>query len=292
MLYKAQFPESLYIPKTEESLKVYEERVYNGEKIMRRLKVAIVTLARDIEHVFPYTKARIEQLQKMFYHAEVIIVENDSKDNTKKLLKKWYHENDSIDDVICADFGYDRFYNKSTERRKIMAEQRNIYMDRLTKINGYRNRISYVIIMDSDIAGGFSYNGIANSFGFNQDWSCISGNSIIYRESNNKLEKLFYDTWARRYFGSWNETCGENGNKTVYECGEEPIPMYSNFGGLAIYKYEDIVDLRYTDEDCDHVTLNRQLIEKGKSVYLNPSMITLQTPTYISRELCYQDKNV
>lgn len=287
MLYKAQFPESIYVPSREDSIAIYEDRIIRGEKIMSSLDVFIFALARNVEKVFEYSKARIEQLQSMFNTAEILVVENDSTDRTKELLRKWSDENDYFD-FISSDYGHPKLADKSLERRKIMAQHRNKYLnyvdERLLEYDYVR--ATHAIIVDFDIPGGFSYNGVANSFGFEQDWSCISGNSLIYRENDGKLESLFYDTWAKRNYGSWEEICGPAGNKQLYNVGDEPVPVYSNFGGIAIYKLNDIIDLRYNESDCDHVTLNKQLIERGKNIYLNPSMITLQTPTYISRKLC------
>ena len=39
-------------------------------------------------------------------------------------------------------------------------------------------------------------------------------------------------------------------------------------------------DISYTNEHCDHVTLNKQLTQLGYNIFLNPSQITLYSEHY------------
>ena len=61
--------------------------------------------------------------------------------------------------------------------------------------------------------------------------------------------------------------------------------MFSNFNGLGIYKFEDLIQceygaIRHDNETvtCDHPFLHKQMRDKGGTIYLNPSLITLYSP--------------
>jgi hypothetical protein len=59
----------------------------------------------------------------------------------------------------------------------------------------------------------------------------------------------------------------------------KPFEVDSAFGGLAIYRRHALKDVRYIglnddgSEVCEHVTLNKQIKEKGCKIYINPKMI-------------------
>jgi hypothetical protein len=46
--------------------------------------------------------------------------------------------------------------------------------------------------------------------------------------------------------------------------------VLSAFNGFCIYKLKDIQDVYYKyGYNCEHVSLNEQLIEKGKKIYID-----------------------
>ena len=68
--------------------------------------------------------------------------------------------------------------------------------------------------------------------------------------------------------------------------------VFSNFNGLGIYRFEDIIRCEYGAEqhedgtvDCDHPYLHKQIRNNGGSIYLNPSMITLYSPHEFSLKI-------
>ena len=64
-------------------------------------------------------------------------------------------------------------------------------------------------------------------------------------------------------------------NLLHFNRGDDLVEVKSCFGGLALYKTSALSG-RYTDEDCDHVTLHKSL----PCMYLNPSQIVLYTEHY------------
>ena len=54
--------------------------------------VVICALARDCSGALANNIPRIQELREFFADSEVIVIENDSKDNTKEVLASW-HQN-------------------------------------------------------------------------------------------------------------------------------------------------------------------------------------------------------
>lgn len=275
----SQFPDALFRTRKEDYA-VYESRVQRGYDTASLSSVVICGLARDIEKYIPYLYNRIQKLGKLFYDEyTVIIVENDSKDNTRQILEQ-IKKRDSRWIIIGEKQEKIRHnQDKSLQRRIDMAYYRNQYLDFINdkfKTNTflYPDPPKYLIVLDTDLLGGYSYEGVLNSLGYEQDWDFIGSNGLYYRTRNNIFERLFFDTWAYRKYGSW-EDIGKEGNLLLWERGDEPERVFSCFGGFGIYKWDSIKDLRYNETDCDCVTLHRQMVNRNCNLFLNPSQITL-----------------
>lgn len=274
----SQFPESLFLCKTE-LLEQYKDRTINGLETMKNSSVFICGLARNIATTIPYTIARIERLASMFKNADIFIYENDSEDATRDLLVDWEFSSTNVD-IQDEKLRNEKLkQNKTVSRRVDMAYYRNKYLNEFynrRKLKHY----DYLLILDMDLKGGFSYEGIANSFGWNEIWDCIGANGLLFRKTGEIWEKLFYDSWAFRRLCHRKDHDSSEINLLDYSRGEPPIRVFSVGSGLIIYKSNALDGEYYTAEDCDHPTLNLQLVDKGKTVWLNPSMITLYSPTY------------
>ena len=62
-----------------------EKKLKKGEDYSETSHCIIGSLLRDAEPSFEYSKAIIKKFSRIFKRVDVIILENDSKDNTKKL---------------------------------------------------------------------------------------------------------------------------------------------------------------------------------------------------------------
>ena len=120
MSYLSQFPEALFIPRNSYDLEVFSERVMLGEKIASNSSAYICFLARDIEDVFIYTKARVKATCDLFKKYEIICYESDSSDNTLKLLQEWASE-DPYFTLLTEKNGFSRKSDKSHDRKVEMA---------------------------------------------------------------------------------------------------------------------------------------------------------------------------
>ena len=272
MIFDA-FPEAFF-PIAPENSKEYCNRIEIGESNAKKSSVIICGLVRNAESIFPYLRSRLEKIGSFFSDYQVYLYENDSTDSTKQLLWKWSKANDRI--VFCGEklnkIRHQQDYSLS--RREDMAMYRNRYIDAI------KNReTDYVIVLDTDIEGGYSYEGILHSLSFDLD--VIASNSIICRYRNNVFESLYYDAWAFRALNHPEKHDDEEINKLDIKKGTGLFEVFSAFGGLAIYKAKALTSgkYRYTNEDCDHTTLHEKLRKAGYKIYVNPSLITLYSPT-------------
>ena len=180
-------------------------------------------------------------------------------------------------------------------RPKYLAALRNRCQDELQEINGIFP-IDYVIVIDLDLEGGWSYDGILNSFAYDLNgWSAMTANGIEFventvtnkttGESESECERLFYDTWAYKGYGDESVLDSESVNEYRFERGESPFQVFSNFNGLGIYKFEDMIKSRFDAKElADGTVLNewscyhQEMRKLGKKIFLNPSLITLYSP--------------
>lgn len=286
---------TFYTPDTFSINPLYKKELYRitqkGFSSMKNKKVVICVLLRDAAVKIKEIKKRAERVGNMFGDYRIIVVENDSKDDTRLLLKKWRDLNPRVIILGCGINSDANVCNlpkasiktegHSVDRGRIekMAHLRNIYLD-YVKNNLYY--YDFAIVWDMDIVGTVYLDGIANTIGQfsenpqNIDAICAYG---IYRWG---FLKLYYDTYAHI----------DNGDsfhidlKTIHDLkkgfgvqcqrGEPLLPVTSCFGGFTIYKISTLRDpkVKYSmsppdNLECEHVRFHRHM----SKVFLNPSMV-------------------
>jgi hypothetical protein len=268
----AAFPEHRFLPAAH-AAEPYYSAVERGQRAMREARIVICGLARNVASHLPRTKARIERLGSMFADYRVLIYENDSTDSTPVILKRWAKANHRIT-AISERRGKERHGSvRCPVRGNDMAEYRNLCH---RAVQDRWSDFDYVCLLDLDLAGGFSYDGIAHSFG-SQPWDCVGSYGIIYQRQKLDLNRsLHYDVWAYRRFGSYEELDGTEGNLMSWRRGDALEPVYSCFGGLGLYRMPAWLSAQYAGGDCEHVALHREMRARGYDrQYFNPSQIVL-----------------
>jgi len=275
--YTSHFPESQFLV-AEQHKHEYNKRTILGHHIAQKSDVLICGIMRNVGTVFPYTRARIEALGRLFNSYHVYMYENDSKDHTKENLVEWSNSNRRVE-YYSEDVSPPPFYDlKGRDRRIWMAYARNKYLAYARRF-AQQQRIHYLIIVDTDLQGGWSYHGVLNSLG-HSGWDCMGSNSLYYLTEKDRTVRLFYDAWAFRGLGQPEEIPDTTANLFQFHRGEPIIQVNSSFGGLGIYKPHILYKgVDYTEDDCDHPTLHNALVEKECDIYLNPSQITLYNQT-------------
>jgi glycosyltransferase involved in cell wall biosynthesis len=234
---------------------------------------------------------RINRTSSFFKDADIIIIEDGSVDGTPEALLE-YSKLDHRITLIQPEFinnirfpGDGSPESVSIERMTKMSIIRNLYLDEIA-FKDY----DYVIIVDGDLVGGWSYDGLLTSFSYD-DWAAMTSNGIIFRPSpkNSRVtDKIFYDTWAFRSLedGVFRGWCTHD--RIDLNTGEPPVEVASNFGGVGIYKYDDLIKCEYRpttlggEVASEHVPLHEQIRSREGKIFINPSLLVLYSPTEYS----------
>jgi glycosyltransferase involved in cell wall biosynthesis len=265
------------------------EIVRKGFEIMRRSSLTICAIARDCNKNLSRNIPVLEKLRESFAASNVIIFENDSIDGTRQTLENWSSASDNVKTVFetysestippDSSEGPNKFY--SFQRISKMVKYRNNYLDELKKME---KPVDFVIILDLDITH-LKLEGIAHSLGLSDNWDVVCANGYSYSSS---LARRYHDTYALVELGKEMNVQKEESiyqNLIVWSTlkqGMPLIPVYSAFGGLAIYRYDALKDSRYSivyNDDrrvevrCEHFTLCRDIRNAGYTrIFINPNM--------------------
>lgn len=266
----AAFPESRF-PAAPDRRAEYRDRVRRGRSVMRDRRVVICGLARDLAEMLPTTIARVERLGRMFADYRVVVYENDSADSTLRLLADWHKANRRVSIL--------------SERRRDPVNPMASCPRRAARMAYYRNQcremirsefsdFDHTIVVDMDLDGGWSYEGVANTFG-HEGWDFVGAYGLIERSFLTQTLLLQYDAWAFRAKGSYARIRTKIANHICFSRGDPMFEVYSCFGGLGVYRMEAMLACRYSGSDCEHVCFHRAMRKAGLGrLYLNPSQIT------------------
>lgn len=268
----------------------YSEEYRKGKLAMAGALVSICSIVRDCEKNLRRNIPRIEKLRLLFKDSEVIIFENDSKDNTLLALKEWELKSTNIH-VYSENFNVSTIPDrKSTEgnpffsktRIEKMTLYRNKYLDYLNSSDFKRD---YVIVVDLDISD-FNIDGIIHSFGLSDEWDSVTANGI---SKGSNFRSQYHDSYALIEKGRIDSVQTEKiikENRKHYsglKPGSPLVPVDSAYGGMAIYKWDSIRNLKYfcpPNDDLfvqcksEHVGLHKNMLERGFSrIFINPGMI-------------------
>ena len=266
------FPEHDF-PPSREFRADYERRVELGRQRMSQSSVVICGLARDVADVLLHTTARIERLGAMFSDYRVVIYENDSRDDTKPLLIAWSRRNPRVNATLECRGDPINPNARCLKRATRMARYRNHCLD---TVRTHFSHFDYAIVVDTDLAGGWSFDGIANSLGHDA-WDYIGSNGIIIKRVGLRLNvTIQYDAWAFRLDEAFTPFTTQQVNSMSWTRGEPLVPVTCSFGGLGLFRMSAYLAGDYSGDDVDHVTHQRRARANGFTrVFLNPSQVVL-----------------
>jgi len=265
-----EFPEDAF-PPARAVENDYVRTCARGARRMAQLRVAVTGLARNLGHVLPATIRRVERLCGMFADARVVVYENDSTDDTKRLLEAWARTDRRVHVVLDDCHDPKNPPTRCLARAERMARYRHRCQDLvLERCAGF----DAVVILDLDVAGGFSLDGVANSFGHDH-WDFIGSNGLIFRREGLAINRpRQYDMWALRFDADLSPLATKGGCHYAYARGEPLVPVTSCFGGMGIYRMDAYRAGRYGASDTEHAVFHRELIRRGFGrLFLNPSQI-------------------
>lgn len=267
--FRSRFPEDLFPCISGKEIE-YTERILHGYEIARRSTVVIGGLVRDIAQILPTTLSRIEHLSSLFFDANFVIFENDSTDRSPDILLDWQPECPKF--IVSKKLNRPKFGSIKCEKRiDEMIYYRTELQKRIAAINN-EEPSDYVILLDMDIEGGFSYDGILNSLSFNMD--AVASNSLFYEND----VRRFYDSYALKTEKPMTDLEKQS---LIYHRGQNIVRVESAFGGLCIYKMDKYLDGVYHTDDAEH-WCEHQGFHKKMKIGINPSQITLYNKTRYS----------
>lgn len=261
----------------------YYTTVINGYKYMNQMNVVVVGLIRDNYHKLQLTIDHLYSTTFIHFNSyHLIVVENDSVDQTKSYLQQLVQYDRQRVSSIVLDYNNDDTmkYGAFSDHRFIrMAELRNQYLSYIhdhyhDKFHSYND----VLVLDLDLYHGWSIDGLAHSYGLKYrtghtdryDILCANG---IYNNGE------YYDTLAYRdsiYTDTRHDDAQRDAAHKIYTLYSEPIPVDSCFGGMAIYNLSHLIatNCMYTGTDCEHVTLHQCMKNTiDTNIYINPNML-------------------
>jgi hypothetical protein len=257
----------------------HRKNVRNGENLAKGKSLIVCGLLRDGNGRIEDLKEKINSLRAIFSKVRVLIVENDSKDDTRKSLLEWSDEDPELEVLGCDDVNVDKCdysmhktidHEITKERMKKMAFLREIYRKRVA--NMYSD-YDYVLVWDMDILGSLYIDGILSSLsilqGTDYDGLCANGLGTILGKS------FYYDTFAHVPL---SETSSSHDLKRHLKGimsfkppnKDGPVPVKSCFSGATLYKIKPFVMGKYatTDKTCEHTSFHLD-----KKMGVNPKMI-------------------
>lgn len=254
-----------------------------GRIMASQSTVVICTMVKNAEEYISNMFDKLVDLGEHFLNYYIIIYENDSTDDTVKILKGLESNHRSALTVISEVLDLPNLGGGCDSKRlETMAILRNKY---LNEVKDKWSHYDYTIVVDGDI-DFFDISGIMNSLGVPTEWDAITSNGLdILRDTT-----IYYDILTLVQHGKMQ-------NNTVKAVLEYPsntlIPVESAFGGLAIYKTQAILDAEYASflidgehcgwhpdrrPCCEHTGLCLRMIENGfDKIFINPNQVVFRT---------------
>lgn len=291
------FPEYLFVPKNQG---IYNHCVDQGAKIASTKTILFCGIARNVEKNLQRNIDCVRRTGSLFKDYRIFIYENDSSDNTAQILM----DNRSSRFMYLSERRTDQDYQakiKSGEdmwhynRCIVLSECRNKY---LQYIEHSDTQFDYVCVLDLDLKGGWSYDGVKHAiFTLERDPlnACVSAYGVLAEKYGNDLleqhrvsDYIMYDSFAFRPLG-WNIGLHMMStpmfNNIKVQRGDEPIEVDSNFGGMAIYKTQALKNKTYETKkwlegfvDSEHIVMHRKMKKEGWKILIDPSMIVSYCP--------------
>ncbi len=238
--------------------------------------------------------ARMRAATAGFSAVQVLLVESDSSDNTLQVLAQVGQTWPALRVISQGSLRA-----QLPQRTARIAHCRNIYLDELANNPLYAD-VSHVLVADLDrVCADISSAALASC------WPGVPGWDACFANQGD----WYYDVWALRHpvwcpGDAWQEHArllpllGEPEatnlalfSRQVHIPADRPwIEVDSAFGGLAVYRRDALLGLRYVGLDgqgaeiCEHVSLHAQMRARGARLYINPALINARRTKHGGRK--------
>lgn len=278
----------------------YKKIIDQGRSSLPKSTLIIAGLLQNEAGHIPLLRQRCAEMVDGWKDYRILIVENNSEDDTRKYLLEWAEEDPRVV-ILCQD----PFMTNTTEcdlqyifslhdsntlqhsplprRIERMAFLRNVYM---THIRQYYKNFDFLCVMDMDLQGQLYVDGFHHSIGLlrehPQKMDGIAGNGMIMREEN---DYYYYDSFAYVEEGEpmvWENTTEKSNHDHYvhmyitqrYFSRMIPDKVRSAFGGIALYRLSAVLENHYDYSSvyysCEHAYFHQNI-----NMWVNPRFILL-----------------
>lgn len=276
-----------------DDIRLYHDGVQKGIVSASNQKIIIAGLLQNCFRHIPQLMDRCNKIASKFKDYRIIILENNSTDESRKYLLEWAAMNKKVT-ILCNDAysvnaeecdifaaKVENDHSPMPHRIQRMAYLRNIYMDH---IKHYYSDYDLLCVMDMDLEGEIFIDGLLHSVWLldKKRATAITCNGMIMRDDGNYY---YYDSFAYVQMDdpailtdmaskSKHDNYVHAQVTMIYSTQMSADRVSSAFGGLAIYRLPKVVDNRYsfssTQLTCEHSFFHQNI-----DVYVNPRMIFL-----------------
>ncbi len=253
-------------------------------------KVIICGLTRDCATMIPHLRQKLQQWSTNFKDYSVVIVENDSRDNTRSLLLDWQRDEPNRVHILGCGLNQPscklclpktETHTPDQKRIEKMVYLRNLYLEYIKNNDDLFYDYKYVMVVDMDILSyafddGFRSTGLAFEQDPTLDAVSSFGVSQLTIKGLNYTVLSIFDPYAMcsPETPSWANDILMNAFKW-YEYGDALVKVKSSFSGLTLYRKQSFTRSKYStfsnpynEPVCEHVGLHTQM----NNIKLNPSM--------------------
>jgi hypothetical protein len=267
-------------------------------------RIVFAGCARNCAEFLPGTLANIDRIAGLFTDASFVLIENDSTDATRTLLREWCNSHPTAHLITRDDF------YTSAPRTIRLARLRSEYTALVKRKFADRD---YLVVLDCDNVNASEINldAVMRAVDFlaqDKSRAGVFANSL----------PVYYDMWALRhpelcpgdaleevldYAARFRVPADEAFTNTFakrifqLEVDGPSLEVDSAFGGLAIYKMSSILTNRapfigykkkvlpsqkgWTEvgfQLCEHVSFNAGFRARGEKLFVLPWLINLEMP--------------
>ena len=277
--------------------------------------IAIAALARNCEDNLPGNIDRIENLRKSFSNSIVVVYENDSTDRTPDILNRWSCEKKNVfvvSEHLTGNEYQSGLVSKNFPDKSISRISKMVYLrNRLLTLLNEKGSFDYVLFIDIDLEW-FSVDGLIETLtDAPEDWGAIvaNGRAELVKKGNIRTIPFQYDDYAYLSLQKSIESRGPGyfaSFKKFYRSyvfnrfvkRNRFVPCGSAFGGIGLYKWDVISNLKYelvvppkltifSACICEHIPFHNKIRKMGYSIYVSQSLIA----TYYRKHMqqCFKD---
>lgn len=280
-----QIPQTLIWP-LEHFAASFIERVDEGRARLKNSSVAFVGLARNCGVHLAQNLGSLESLCDKVGRWRLHIESNDCNDQTVDVLADFSRRHRQAT-FHYQMLGRGHFPAEFAGRRTIALAEYRAACQRWVRACAADS--DYVVVIDWDMAGGWSDHGFLNAIGWLVELQGAYGMasvSISQYDFGDGPQWTHYDLWALRGVGqpgcdfdAYQNGHGGWGFSWFPAVGSPPVLVSSAFGGMCIYRTDAYLAGTYDGTtDCEHVPFHRSIRgATGQHLYICPAMRTLMS---------------